>query len=198
MGAVVRHTLFVLAGLALSAASSAAVMPARLGAEDTTFTITATAGTNGTISPGGSVLGNAGATQVFTMTPDPSFRVDNVIVDGVSVGRAVSYPFLNVATNHTISVTFVADVPESYTISATASPDGTISPSGSIAVDAGGSQAFLISASSCHHIADVMVDGASVGPVAGYTFVNVANNRTISASFAIDTHSIASSSGPGG
>jgi hypothetical protein len=42
------------------------------------------------------------------------------------------------------------------------------------------------------------VDGASVGAVTSYTFTNVTANHTIAASFAIDTHTIAATTGANG
>ncbi|WP_372946616.1 TSUP family transporter, partial [Muriicola sp.] len=48
----------------------------------------------------------------------------------------------------------------------------------------GTNQTFAITPNACHTIADVVVDGGSVGPVASYTFTNVTANHTISATFA--------------
>jgi hypothetical protein len=72
----------------------------------TTYTITASAGTGGSISPSGSVLVIPGAGQSFTITPDPSYTVADVLVDGASVGPATTYTFDNVAANHTIAASF--------------------------------------------------------------------------------------------
>ena len=49
-----------------------------------------------------------------------------------------------------------------------------------------------------YHVADVLVDGTSVGPVNSYTFTNVTANHTIAAIFAINTFTIAASAGPNG
>jgi chitinase len=74
----------------------------------TTFTITASAGANGSISPSGSVVVNQGANQSFTVTPNSGYVVSSVTVDGASVGAVSSYTFSNVQANHTISATFTA------------------------------------------------------------------------------------------
>ena len=71
-----------------------------------------------------------------------------------------------------------------YSITASADANGSISPSGNVSVSQGGSQTFIIMADVGYHVADVLVDGASVGAVTTYTFTNVADNHTISASFA--------------
>jgi hypothetical protein len=74
----------------------------------TTFTITASAGSNGSISPSGSVVVNQGASQSFTITPAAGYVVSSVTVDGTSAGAVTSYTFSNVQANHTISAAFTA------------------------------------------------------------------------------------------
>ncbi len=76
------------------------------GTGTTRYTITATAGDGGSISPSGRVLVNAGADRTFTITPDEGNKVLDVVIDGVSVGALGTYTFDNVRANHTISVTF--------------------------------------------------------------------------------------------
>ena len=70
------------------------------------FTITSSAGLGGSISPSGDVTVSAGANQTFTITPDQYFGVLDVWVDGVSVGKVLSYDFNNVADDHTIFASF--------------------------------------------------------------------------------------------
>src|SRR5262249_49740589 len=86
----------------------------------------------------------------------------------------------------------------SFTITASAGAGGSISPNRSVSVASGGSQAFAIAADGCHTIADVVVDGGSVGAVSGYTFSNVTANHTITASFSLNTYTIVASAGSGG
>ena len=74
----------------------------------TNFTITASAGANGSISPSGAVTASQGASPSFTITPDSGFAVASVTVDGASVGAVTTYTFSNVQANHTISATFAA------------------------------------------------------------------------------------------
>jgi phosphodiesterase/alkaline phosphatase D-like protein len=73
-----------------------------------TYTITATAGANGSISPSGAVGVTAGNNQGFTITPNGGYRVADVLVDSVSVGAVSGYTFTNVQVNHTISASFQA------------------------------------------------------------------------------------------
>ena len=72
----------------------------------------------------------------------------------------------------------------SYAIVASAGTGGTITPTGTLPVEFGASQAFVIAPDPGYAVADVLVDGGSVGAPTGYTFTNVHANHTIAASFA--------------
>ena len=71
-----------------------------------TFTISATAGAGGSISPSGSVFVAEGSDKVFTITPNSGYHIADVQVDGISVGAVSTYTFTDVVANHTISATF--------------------------------------------------------------------------------------------
>ena len=71
------------------------------------YTIEATAGAGGSISPSGSVSVREGGDQTFTITPDKGYAVSNVKIDGKSIGAVKSYTFENVSRTHTIEVIFV-------------------------------------------------------------------------------------------
>ena len=228
------------------------------------LTITATAGSGGSISPSGTVSVNYGGSQSFTITPNANYTVDNVVVDGGSMGAVTSYSFTNVTGNHSISVSFTgstqqqnslnvtkagtgsgmitsspagiscgADCTEVYTsgtlVTLTATPDnnssfagwsgactgsgtctvtmdaaksvsplflaqsytitvmagngGSISPSGTVNVNHGGSQSFTITPNANYTIGSVVVDGSSVGAVTSYSLTNVTGNHSINVSF---------------
>jgi hypothetical protein len=74
----------------------------------TQFTITASAGANGTINPSGAVGVAAGASQAFTIQPNRGYAIGSVSVDGKNVGAVPSYTFSNVQTAHSISSSFVS------------------------------------------------------------------------------------------
>ena len=76
---------------------------------------------------------------------------------------------------------------QKYTIAATAGEGGSITPNGDVSVKEGASQTFAITADNGYEIADVLVDGSSVGAVESYTFSDVKANHTISASFSKTT-----------
>ena len=71
------------------------------------YTIEATAGAGGSISPSGSISVREGRDQTFTITPDKGYAVANVKIDGKSIGAVKSYTFENVSRTHTIEVIFV-------------------------------------------------------------------------------------------
>ena len=77
-----------------------------------------------------------------------------------------------------------------YTITASAGEGGAISPSGSVQVVRGGDKTFTITPGEGYEIADVLVDGESVGAVSSYTFENVRTRHTIEAVFA-ETETVA-------
>ncbi|MEM7828420.1 MAG: fibronectin type III domain-containing protein [Candidatus Aenigmatarchaeota archaeon] len=71
-----------------------------------TYTITATAGSGGSISPSGNVAVNYGSDQTFTITPNDNYRILDVKVDGKSQGALTSYTFFNIMDDHTIQAFF--------------------------------------------------------------------------------------------
>lgn len=71
------------------------------------YTIKATAGAGGSISPSGNVSVREGRDQTFTITPDKDYAVANVKIDGKSIGAVKSYTFENVRRTHTIEVIFM-------------------------------------------------------------------------------------------
>jgi len=156
-----------------------------------TYTIAATAGTGGTISPA-SVVVNHGASQTISITPNSGYKVADVKVNGTSVGAVASYTFSNVTSNQSISATFTTVTTGSYSVTASAGAGGSISPSGSVSVTSGSSKTFTVSPNAGYYTASVSVDGVVVATNQGfysYTFSNVIANHTISATFAVATAS---------
>ena len=74
-----------------------------------TLSISATAGAHGAINPSGIITFNRGEDQTFSIIPDEGYRIENVMVDGVSVMADLennTYTFTNVTEDHTIHATF--------------------------------------------------------------------------------------------
>ncbi|MBN1167299.1 MAG: S8 family serine peptidase [Methanospirillaceae archaeon] len=150
----------------------------------TTYTITATAGSGGSVAPAGATPVTSGKDLTVTITPRSGYAIAGLFIDGYSVAVASSYTFTAVSTDHTLSATF-SPVPTSTTITASASGGGTITPSGPVSVSNGGTQSFQIAPLAGYQIRDVLVDSVSAGPVSSYTFRSVTTPHTISALFEI-------------
>jgi hypothetical protein len=72
------------------------------------YTITAAAGSNGSVTPSGVTTVAQGASQSYTITPNSGFAVATLEVDGAMVAKSTTHTFTNVQANHTISATFSA------------------------------------------------------------------------------------------
>ena len=162
-----------------------------------TYTITATAGNGGSISPSGVQTVNCGSNQTFTATPDACHEIDQWTMNGnvVQTGGA-TYAISNIQANATVDVTFKAIT---HTITASAGSGGTISSSGVQTVDCGSTQTFYFEPNTCYHIAQVLIDGIN-NPEAiangSYTFENIMENHKIVVTFAIYTYNITVSANP--
>lgn len=161
-----------------------------------TYSVIATAGNGGTISPSGTVTVNEGAPITFTVAPQNGYRIVDVTVDGISAGAVSTYTLPSVTADHAISATF-EPVPV-YTITASSAAGGTISPSGSVSVVEGTSATFTIAPSAGYEVSDVVVDGQTVGVVSTYTFSNVTGNHSISAEYSLRIFTITSTATTGG
>jgi hypothetical protein len=170
------------------------------GTGTTTYTITASAGTGGTISPSGSVVVSKGTSRTFAITASSGYRISDVRVNGSSVGAVATYTFSNIQTNHTIAASFTASstTTSTYTITSSAGTGGTISPSGSVVVSKGTSRTFTITPNAGYKVYTVYVNGSWKGALTTYTFSNVVANHTIKAVFTPQTYIITASAGTGG
>ncbi len=159
------------------------------------YTITSSAGANGSISPSGSVSVNYNSNQTFSITPITNYHVDSLIVDGSIVTPDTSYTFINVSANHTIRAVFAINT---FVINATAGASGTISPSGNVSVIYDANRSFSITPNIGYHIDSLIVDGSPVTPDTNYTFSNVNANHTILVVFKINTFVINATAGANG
>jgi uncharacterized repeat protein (TIGR02543 family) len=94
-----------------------------------THTITASAGTGGSITPSASVVVNEGANQAFTISANTGYTLDGVTVDGTPVGAVSGYTFTNVTAAHTIAATFTAN---QYTVTFNANGGTAASPASKV------------------------------------------------------------------
>ena len=152
-----------------------------------TFTITSTATVGGTISPLGTITLEYGDhSPIYVIEPADGYVASQVLVDGENDYFALdelTYRFLDVTANHTIHVIFV---PVNFTIVATASPGGVITPNGIVTVPRGGDKTFVFTPQPGYQLARVVIDGdnnQSAVDNGFYPFSDVMSNHTIAAQF---------------
>jgi len=163
-----------------------------------TYTLTASAGTGGTISPSGSVSVTAGASQTFTMTPNTGYQISGILVDGVSVGAVSTYTFSNVQAAHTISASFSLIPPTMYTLTlATAGTGtGTLAASPAQASYTAGTVVTLTAAPAVSSLFSGW-SGALTGAV-NPTTLTMDANKSVTATFTLKTFTLTASAGTGG
>jgi len=154
-----------------------------------TYTITATAGTGGKITPSGAVNVVEGNNQTFIFTANNGYAIEQVLIDGVNDPDAViagNYTFTNVEDNHTIEIVFEKlDLPY-YNILVSFGSGGKISPNGNVKVMAGDNQTFNITPNHGYKINRVLIDGIENTQAITdgfYTFTDVSADHTLMATF---------------
>ncbi len=152
-----------------------------------TFSITATAHGNGSISPPGVTNVSFGGSQLYAMTPTTGYHLDSVVVDNVNVGSDTSYLFTAVIANHTIDAYFSINM---YTITAYITSGGSSSPVGDTSVAYGSNVQYSFYPDEGYHVENVWVDSVLIGAVSSYTFTNVTTNHFLEVQFAINTYAL--------
>ena len=156
-----------------------------------TYVIVASADAYSSISPSGNVTVTNSSPVSFTFSASPGYSINRVLVDGLQVSTTSPYTFSNVQGNHTIAVSSSINT---YQIISSADSHSIINPSGTIAVNYGGSQSYTYSASASYLITSVLVDGSSVSISGNYVFSNINANHTLAIKSGIINYTIASSS----
>ncbi|MBK8051354.1 MAG: Ig-like domain repeat protein [Anaerolineales bacterium] len=147
--------------------------------------------TLGMVGTGGGALANDPAGSVFdygtvvTVTATPYISSTFTGWSGDATG-ATNPLVVTMDVTRAITASFTL---KTYVITPTAGANG-ITPNTPQTVNYGVDQVFTIAANPHHHILDVAIDGVSVGATNVYTFAHVTANHTITASFAIDMHSL--------
>ena len=86
---------------------------------------------------------------------------------------------------------------QTFVIKAKSTAGGTISPSGSVTVQAGADQTFTISPNTGFSITKVVANRVDLGAVTSYTFVNVQKKGAIKAAFKIQSFPVTFSASSG-
>lgn len=167
--------------------------------------ISATAGSNGSISPAGTTFVATGSSQGYSFTPAAGYHVADVLVDGVSIGAPSGFTFASLSDNHTIDVTFALN---QYSVTASVGANGSLSsstPSPAV-VGHGSPVTFVFDASSGYHVTSVSDSCGgttytnSSNAVASYshTIAAITADCTVTASFAINSYTISATAGANG
>ena len=155
-----------------------------------TYIITTIVDGYGNIVPNGDLPVKHGDDLEFTITPEVGYEIEDVLIDGLTVGAVSTYIFNDVTEPHTITVRFVPNI---FTITANAGLGGGISPSGTITANKGENFEFTITPDPGYSIANIQVDGGLVEHGEGlttYSFDDVSENHTITVIFDINTYTI--------
>ena len=155
--------------------------------------ITSVNGGNGTITPS-KIDVIEGTKEEITFTPNSGYVVSKVMVNEVEKTSEVENNKIEITVTEemTVEVTYKrkytgggggSTTTTKYKITVTEGKNGSITPNGVVKVEKGEDQTFKIKAEKGYEIADVLVDGKSVGAVAKYTFKNVKEKHTIEATF---------------
>ena len=142
------------------------------------FTVTATAGSGGTISPGDRAV-TAGQSTSFTVSANDGYAIASVTGCGGTLNGA-TFTTASISAACTVTAGF-EQLPVSYTVTAIAGTGGTISP-GELAVVAGQSTSFTVSANDGYGITSVTgCDGTLDGTA--FTTAPVSAACTVTAAF---------------
>ncbi|MEY4731396.1 MAG: hypothetical protein RL681_342, partial [Candidatus Parcubacteria bacterium] len=142
-------------------------------ASDVAITGTASVGTSKTITTSTATTYNVAVSGMTT---------SGTLIANIPAGAAQD-GIPNQSTAATFTDNTVQYNHPTWAITASAGTGGTITPSGSVAVNQGSNQAFSIVPSSGYIVSDVLVDGVSQGKLDRYTFSSVTTTHTIDVSF---------------
>nr|MCR5114610.1 T9SS type A sorting domain-containing protein [Bacteroidales bacterium] len=145
------------------------------------YTLTATAGEGGTVTPAGATTVACGNSQTYTVVPDEGYEIAYLMVDGDSVAAAGSYTFSDIREDHTFEAYFTLQM---FTVEITAGEGGNVTPNGTVTVNYGDSLAVSIVPDDCYEIASIVVNGDNIGITDSYVFYQITENQTLDVVFA--------------
>ena len=164
--------------------------------DSATHTVTASGNTGGTVVPARSTVAYAGTAPAITVTANPGYVIEKVLMDGYAVSLSASQKtgysttISYVYTPHTLTAFFVPEQ-SSYNLRAGAAAGGTVTPPGTSKVVFGNTQNYTIKANAGYAIKNVTVDGKLISTyfdlkldTYNYSFADVRGDHTIEASFA--------------
>jgi len=163
----------------------------------TTYTVTATAGSNGTITPPSQTV-NSGSAASFTVTPNTGYHVASVTGDTCTVtqGSGNTWASNAITQNCAVTASFAATT---YTVTATAGSNGAITPP-SQTVNSGSTASFTVTPNTGYHVASVTGDTCTLTQGSGTTWTSnaITQNCAVTASFAATTYTVTATAGSNG
>jgi len=158
---------------------------------------------NGDISHNGQILSldsaplivNAKSTHVFHFYPGANYHVGNVQIDGLPIGAVTEYTLERITKDTKIDVKFEIN---RYAIQGYSDANGKLVPQQAM-VDHGQNQTFIMEPlMDNYRVANVFIDGQSMGPLHYFTFEFVSEPHSISVTFEKIFHHIEVVEGRGG
>lgn len=154
-----------------------------------TYTMTAEAANGGTITPAGTQIVNYGTDMTYEINANEGWYIASTDIDGVTTTYtqddaevSLTVPYTAINANHSVSVTFAQFM---YTITGTVGANGTVN--GATVIDEelvyGSNYAMTITPAANYQVADVVVDGTSVGAINFYEFINITADHTVDVTF---------------
>ena len=174
--------------------------------ESATTTLTLKAGLNGSLSYNGTIVTNGtktisveeGESPVITITPNSSYQLSKLTVNGTNVTSSVSngkYAINNIQQNTTVEATFEEIPKENYTLTLKAGANGALAYNGTtvtngsraISLIEGTSATITVTPNTGYQLAKLTVNGTNVTSSVSngrYTINNIQQNTTVEATFA--------------
>lgn len=115
------------------------------------------------------------------------------IISNIKNNKRISVPVIALLVFCSLVVSFALaepGTPATFSLTSCSSGQGDISPSGAVTVLEGSRASFVFNADTNSHIADIVVDGKSVGPIVALSFENITASHTIQAVFEADLDSM--------
>jgi uncharacterized repeat protein (TIGR02543 family) len=167
----------------VTAATSVQVM--FTAAPTTTYTVTPSAGANGTINPNTAQTVNSGGSVTFTATPASGYVVSQWLANNsVAQTGGTSYTLNNVTAATSVQVTFTTAPTTTYTVTPSAGANGTINPNTVQTVSSGGSVTFTATPASGYVVSQWLVNATATqngGPT--FTLNNVSAATSVQVTF---------------
>lgn len=156
------------------------------------YTVTVTAGENGTIMMPGTHDVVYGDNMNFTIHAEGCYHIDSIKVNDEVITfddntNLYEYALQNIDTDYVVSASFAINT---YNITAIAGENGTIEPAGVVTYPCDTTVTYTFTADSGYAVVDVLVNGTSIGVHDSYTFSNIAADNTIEVQFAAITYHV--------